>query len=169
MEEITTTKNIVITGGTRGIGFCMAREFLLRRCNVTISGTGEETIAQAVEKLQAHSERLQTATCDVRDYASVEALWNSAMERWGSIDIWINNAGISQPFARVWDLDERAIRAVIETNVTGMMYGSQIAMRGMMLQGRGAIYNMEGWGSDGGHMNNLNVYGTSKHALRYFT
>jgi NAD(P)-dependent dehydrogenase (short-subunit alcohol dehydrogenase family) len=169
MAEQNAQKNVVITGGTRGIGFCMASEFLAHGCNVTISGTMEETIKAALGKLSEHKDRIQAALCNVTDYESVASLWDLAVKKWGRVDIWVNNAGINQPFAPVWEVPHSRIAEIMETNITGMMYGSQIAMKGMIGQGEGAIYNMEGWGSDGGHMDNLNVYGTSKCALRYFT
>jgi len=61
------------------------------------------------------------------------------------------------------------IKPVIDTNVTGMVYGSKIALQGMLRQGFGQIYNMEGHGSNDNKLAGLSVYGTSKRALRYFT
>ena len=58
---------------------------------------------------------------------------------------------------------------MIATNVTGMMLASKIAVRGMLAQGHGFVYNMEGLGSDGRVVPNTAVYGSSKSALRYFT
>ncbi len=58
---------------------------------------------------------------------------------------------------------------LIRTNLLGTIHGSRAAMRGMLAQGGGAIYNLEGWGSDGKRRGGLAVYGTSKCAIRYFT
>jgi NAD(P)-dependent dehydrogenase (short-subunit alcohol dehydrogenase family) len=68
-----------------------------------------------------------------------------------------------------WELPAEEARAVIETNVLGVIYGSQTAMRGMLQQGRGQVYNMEGFGSSGRVMAGLSIYGTSKAAVRYLT
>lgn len=166
---MNSPKNIVITGGTRGIGFCMAKEFLKHGHHVIISGTKPETIASALDKLGEYAQNVRGTQCDVTQFEDIVRLWDFAMGQWGSVHIWINNAGINQPEAPVWEISEKRVAEITATNITGMIHGSQIAMRGMLKQGHGAIYNMEGWGSDGAHMNNLNIYGTSKCALRYFT
>jgi NAD(P)-dependent dehydrogenase (short-subunit alcohol dehydrogenase family) len=169
MKQREALKNIVITGGTRGIGFAMAREFLKQGNNVTISGTKDETIKTALEKLAEFDDRLQAIRCDVTNPLQVKALWDKAVERWKKVEIWVNNAGISQPYTPVWEVSEERIRALVETNVIGTIYGSRVAMTGMIGQGHGAIYNMEGWGSDGNHMDNLNLYGMTKRAVQYFS
>jgi NAD(P)-dependent dehydrogenase (short-subunit alcohol dehydrogenase family) len=169
MEPMNSPKNIVITGGTRGIGFCMAKEFLKHGHHVVISGTKPDTIAAALAKLKEYAQNVRATQCDVTRFEEIEKLWDFAVAQWGGVDIWINNAGINQPEAPVWEVSEKRVAELIATNITGMIHGSQIAMRSMIKQGHGAIYNMEGWGSDGAHMNNLNIYGTSKCALRYFT
>jgi NAD(P)-dependent dehydrogenase (short-subunit alcohol dehydrogenase family) len=69
----------------------------------------------------------------------------------------------------VWERPEGELSSVIATNVLGIIYGSQVAMRGMLAQGHGAIYNMEGMGSDGRKHAGLTTYGTSKYAVHYFT
>ena len=63
----------------------------------------------------------------------------------------------------------RQIQAVVETNVIGAMYGAEVAIRGMREQGFGALYNMEGLGSDGRRVEGLTLYGTTKRGLRYLT
>jgi NAD(P)-dependent dehydrogenase (short-subunit alcohol dehydrogenase family) len=66
-------------------------------------------------------------------------------------------------------LTQDQAQSVIETNILGTIYGSQVAVRGMMDQGFGAIYNMEGMGSDGRrHTGGLAVYGMTKYGLNYF-
>jgi short-subunit dehydrogenase len=59
--------------------------------------------------------------------------------------------------------------AVIDTNILGTIYGCQIAVQGMLKQGSGAVYNMEGMGSDGRMHSGLTTYGTSKYAVSYFS
>jgi NAD(P)-dependent dehydrogenase (short-subunit alcohol dehydrogenase family) len=85
------------------------------------------------------------------------------------VDIWINNAGWSGEQGMVWERPARELASIAETNVLGTIYGSQIAMKGMLVQGWGAIYNMEGMGSDGRKHAGLTMYGTSKYAVHYFT
>ena len=144
-------KAIVITGSTRGIGFGLAQAFLKRSCAVMISGRSQSSVHAALEKLQNEfpEPNLLGHICDVRDPGQVQALWDRATDAWGKVDIWINNAGISGSEASIWDLPPEETAAVIDTNILGTIYGCQVAARGMLKQGSGAIYNMEGMGSDG--------------------
>ncbi|NLG98672.1 MAG: SDR family oxidoreductase [Chloroflexi bacterium] len=145
-------KTIVITGSTRGIGYGLADAFLMHGERVVISGRKQETVDQALRQLsQKHGpERAAGFACDVTDYAQVQALWDSAAARFGTIDIWINNAGQSNILTPFWELDPAQMRDVVQTNILGMMYGSKVALRGMLQQGFGSLYNMEGFGSRSG-------------------
>ena len=64
---------------------------------------------------------------------------------------------------------EEELTGAIATNLLGTAYESQVAMKGMLSQGFGAIYNMEGMGGDGRKHAGLTMYGTSKYAVHYFT
>lgn len=164
-------KTVVITGSTRGIGFGLADEFLRRGCGVVVSGRSQASTSRAVETLAARHdpERLLSQPCDVGDYAQVVALWAAAVERFGAVDIWVNNAGLSTPLTPFWELDPARINDVIQANVTGLLFGSKVAMQGMLAQGHGQIYNMEGFGSNGTVMAGQALYGTSKRAVQYFS
>jgi short-subunit dehydrogenase len=164
-------KNIVVTGSTRGIGYGLARGFLLRGCRVVICGRKQQDVDQAVYTLsQFGSESSIVGTeCDVTEITQVENLWNKAQEAFGSVDIWINNAGISHAQIPFWELPLEEVNRIIATNITGLMTGSSIAARGMIKQGYGAIFNMEGLGSNRMKIYGLSVYGTTKAAVRYFS
>jgi NAD(P)-dependent dehydrogenase (short-subunit alcohol dehydrogenase family) len=162
-------KTIVITGSTRGIGYGLADSFLARGCAVTVSGRTSEGVEKAVAELSARhdAERVFGQPCDVTDFAQVQALWDAAKAHWGQVDIWINNAGLSNPGIKFWEHPPERLRAVVETNLLGAMYGCKVALQGMLGQGFGAIYNLEGFGSDGRKMEGLTLYGTTKCAVRY--
>jgi len=163
-------KNIVITGSSRGIGFGMAVEFLKRGHRVTISGRDKKTLETAANILskQFSKERVTAVPCDVSSISDIEKLWTEA-SRSGNIDIWINNAGIGQGTLPTIEIDVTQIDKIVDTNIKGVIFGSKIALKNMLIQGSGAIYNMEGFGSDGRKMKSMSLYGTSKYALRYFT
>jgi NAD(P)-dependent dehydrogenase (short-subunit alcohol dehydrogenase family) len=161
-------KNVVITGSTRGIGFAMAREFLKAGCHVTLSGRGE-ALSEAVQaELMPFEGKFIYIRCNVQDKASLQNLWDASVERWGSIDIWINNAGQNTPHVFAWETGESYTENVIRTNILGMIYGCQIAAAGMLKQGYGAIYSMEGLGSNNMIQVKTILYGTTKCALTYF-
>ena len=91
------------------------------------------------------------------------------MAYFGQVDIWINNAGLGHPQIAFWESSPELIRTVVETNLIGAMNGARVALSGMLEQGVGALYNMEGMGSEGPRVAGLTIYGTTKSGLRYFT
>lgn len=161
-------KNVVITGSTRGIGLSMATEFLQAGCNVILSGRGELLTEAAAASLSPFQGKYSYVSCDVQQKASLQNLWDTSLEQWGKVDIWINNAGQNTPHLFSWDTGEAYTENIIKTNITGMIYGSQIAAAGMIRQGHGAIYSMEGLGSNNMIQLRTILYGTTKHALTYF-
>ena len=164
-------RQVVITGSTRGLGYGMAESFLARGCSVTVSGRSKGAVDSAIKSL---SERIDTSkllgvACDVRVPDELENLWKQTSARFGEIDIWINNAGISGSQTPVWKLATDELASVVDTNVLGLIFGSQVAVRGMLAQNHGAIYSMEGMGSDGRMHDGLITYGMTKYAVDYFT
>lgn len=160
----------MITGSTRGIGKGLAAAFMGLGANVVVGGREADSSAAAAEGLISRfgRARVQAQVCDVRQLDQVEDLWHAAAERFGAVDIWVNNAGQGLPRQPIWENRLEEIRAVVETNIWGTMLGSVVAFRGMMSQGSGAIYNMEGLGTTGRRIDGLAIYGTSKYGLDYF-
>jgi NAD(P)-dependent dehydrogenase (short-subunit alcohol dehydrogenase family) len=148
-------KSVVILGSTRGIGFGLADSFLERGCSVTISGREAEGVVGASKSLsEKHDlDRILGVACDVRDPDQVRSLWQKAATRFGKIDIWINNAGMSGPQSDVWKYSPSQVRDVVETNLVGLIFGSQISVKGMLQRMH-----------DG-----LIMYGTTKYGVSYFT
>jgi NADP-dependent 3-hydroxy acid dehydrogenase YdfG len=162
-------KNVVITGSTRGLGLAMAKEFLKAGCKVTISGSRPDSFNRAQEKLKGYENQFIYIPCNVRNISDLRNLWTKSAEKWGKIDIWINNAGQNCPHEFAWATEEQYIDAVVDTNIKGVMYGSKIAVENMIKQGHGQVWNMEGLGSNNMIINKTILYGTTKHALTYFT
>lgn len=164
-------KVIVITGSTRGIGYGLAEAFLNLDCSVTVSGSTSENVIDALEYLQSeHDEaRVKGIPCNVRNPDSLQNLWDETKAEFGKVDVWINNAGISNVQKPVWNLSPEEAKRVVETNVLGTIYGSMVAIDGMLEQGFGSLYNMEGMGSDGRTHDGLTIYGMTKYGIKYFT
>lgn len=164
-------KHIVITGSTRGIGYGLADSFLDLGCAVSISGRSREGVENAVGRISAkHDENdVFGFPCDVIDPEQVKALWDAAKAHFGNIDIWVNNAGVSGPQLKIGEISPSQARIVVETNMLGVIYGSMVAVEGMMEQRMGGIYNMEGMGTDGRMHEGLTLYGMTKYGLDYFT
>jgi NAD(P)-dependent dehydrogenase (short-subunit alcohol dehydrogenase family) len=164
-------KSIVITGSTSGIGLGLADAFLARGCAVTISGHSQANLDKAYQMLAGKHDkgRILAYLCDVSHYDEVQGLWNAAVERFGRVDIWINNAGAGHPQTSIWDYSRETIDRLVAANVTGALYGLNVASKGVMQQGFGGIYNMEGLGSSGPVIKGLALYSATKSALASLT
>ncbi len=162
-------KSVVITGSTRGIGYGLAEVFLERGCAVTINGRSSEAVNQAVAKLAAKDtgDRLNGFACDVTDFIQVKNLWENASAHFGRIDVWINNAGTAVPMMKFWELSPDQYTDVVTTNLLGTMIGTKVALTGMLAQGYGALYNMEGFGANGRRMRGMTLYGSTKAAVHF--
>jgi NAD(P)-dependent dehydrogenase (short-subunit alcohol dehydrogenase family) len=162
-------KHIVITGSTRGLGNGLARSFLELGSTVTISGRRQDAVNTAVADLedQFDAECIFGSACDVTDPIQVQKLWDESVQAFGKVDIWVNNAGVSGEPGKLWEIPPEKAHVPFSTNVLGTVYGAQVAMKGMLSQGFGALYIMEGMGSDGRKHAGLTLYGTSKYALHY--
>jgi NAD(P)-dependent dehydrogenase (short-subunit alcohol dehydrogenase family) len=120
-------------------------------------------------KAGKHSGEVFGVACDVTRAEQVDGLWHAGKHHLGNVDIWINNAGIAHPQRSIAEMEPAEIDSVIGTNIIGAWNGCQIALQGMQAQGFGFIYNMEGLGSDGRHIQGLGLYGSTKSAMAYLT
>ena len=170
-ESLSTLKSIVITGSTRGIGYGLADEFLKQGCSVTINGRSQGSVAGALQTLsRKHGEgRVAGQPGDVTGIEAHQALWDTAVAAFGRVDIWINNAGMGHPMLNIWEMPVEMVQQVVDINLKGLIFGSQVAIRGMLGQGGGHLYNMEGFGSNGRLRAGLSLYGTTKSALRFLS
>lgn len=164
-------KHVVITGSTRGIGFATAKAFLDLGCSVTISGRTSEAVTSALLKLsEIHGEaQVNGISCDVTQFDQVQMLWDSAVSRFNKVDIWINNAGIGNETMPLWEIPTETFRKILDTNIIGSLHGVKVAINGMVKQGYGQIYNLEGYGSMDRVQFGINAYGTSNAARTFFS
>jgi NAD(P)-dependent dehydrogenase (short-subunit alcohol dehydrogenase family) len=161
-------QTILITGSTRGIGKGLAREFLALGHQVVVTGRSQAAVDAATREL-GHPERVLGITCDVRSLASLQAAWDAGVARFGRIDMWISNAAVATDHVDFAELPADQIQATVETNLLGTMYGTRVALAGMLRQGGGRIFTFEGFGSNDMTRPGLTTYGATKRAIRYFT
>ena len=153
-----TGKVVVVTGGTRGIGAGLVKEFLARGCSVATCGRTAVEVPGAL-----------SIVADVTDEPGMQKLWDETVAAHGRVDVWINNAGISAPRKPFHELDLDTARRTVDVNLLGVLTGSSVALRGFLAQGGGQLWNMEGFGSGGQKAPGMAVYGASKRAVTYFT
>ena len=164
-------KTVVITGSARGLGFEMAKLFRKANLNVVISDLKEENLIKAKEELDKieSTSKVEYCVCNVTNSKDIQGLINFTKNKFEVIDIWINNAGVNQPDKAIWELTEEEIDLVLNVDLKGAVIGSKLVMEEMSKQHKGAIYNIEGYGSNDAMMLGLSIYGTSKRAITYFT
>lgn len=165
-------KTVVITGSARGFGLCQAKKFKELGFNTVISDVNEENLTKALNELNEINKENTKAImvkCDVTKVDDLENLYQEAKKEFGSVDIWINNAGVNSPNKPVYELTEKEISFILEVDLKGTIYGSKVAFSHMIKQGYGKIYNVEGYGSNDAMMLGLTMYGTAKRAVTYFT
>jgi NAD(P)-dependent dehydrogenase (short-subunit alcohol dehydrogenase family) len=162
-------KTIVVTGSTRGIGRGLAECFLARDCAVVISGRQQPAVDELVATLGERfgKERIAGVACEVTDAAQLQNLWDTAVQRFGSVDVWINNAGISVPRLPLAEADPADILQIVDVNLGGLLLANRVALRGMLAQNSGQIWNMEGFGSGGQAQPGMCAYGATKRAVNY--
>ncbi len=162
-------KVVVITGSTKGIGFAFASEFLQLGHKVVINGRSRESVDTAVEKLKDLPGQVAGFALDMTGHDAAQRLVDFAEEKFGRIDIWINNAAIPQRFDYYLNLPDDQIRRLIDTDLTAVMVASKTVVAFMQKQGSGTVFNLAGFGSDGMIKPRLVLYGTAKRAVDYFT
>lgn len=164
-------KTVIVTGGTRGIGAGLVKDFLKLGWNVSYSGRSDSSVEQSLSLLSAiyKPESFRAFRCDVTSENDLIRLWDNTIKAFGQVDIWVNNAGTASEQVLFHEIPAEVFMNIIDTNIKGLMLATHIAYNRMSGQGFGAIYNMEGLGSDGRTIPGLLPYGTSKRAVRYFT
>ena len=164
-------KTVVITGSGRGLGYEMAQRFRKAGMNVVLNDINAARVEEAKAELekQPGEGKVCAFAGNAAVYEELQALAAHAVEACGAIDIWINNAGVNQPMKAVWELSVSEIGMLLDVDLKGAILGCKAAMEVMEKQGHGAIYNLEGYGSNDAMMLGLNMYGTAKRAVTHFT
>ncbi len=165
------SKTVVITGSARGFGYEMAKVFKQHNYNIVLSDINNENLQKAkkeIERIVGYG-KVKSVVCNVTDYKSIKNLLDETINTFSKVDVWINNAGVNQPNKPIFQLEQKEVDFLLNVDLKGTIYGSQIAFEQMQKQGFGQIYNVEGYGSNDAMMTGLSLYGTAKRAVTYFT
>lgn len=164
-------KTVVITGSARGFGLEMLKLFRKNDFNVVVCDISKESLKKANEELEKINSKgkILSLVTDITKESDVTNLIESTIEKFKTIDIWINNAGVNQPNAPIWELDKTVIDRLIDIDLKGTILCSKLVMPIMIKQKSGQIYNVEGHGSNDAQILGLSLYGTTKRAVTYFT
>ena len=168
MKGILQNKVAVITGGSRGLGYAIAEAYAQEGAKVIIASRTQNAVDKAVRKLRENGAHAEGLACDVSNLQQVEALAEFAVHKFGGLDIWVNNAGLSAPYGPTAHIPSENFQSVIDTNITGTYNGSVTAMRYFVKQKSGKLINLLGRG-DKGAVPLQNAYSSSKVWIRNFT
>lgn len=162
-------KVAVITGSSHGLGFAIAEAFAREGAAVVLAARSSDSLNKAVDELKQQGANASGLSIDVGDLGQVMALADHAVEKFGKIDIWVNNAGIGGVYGPTASIDPELFERVIRTNIFGEYYGSLVALQHFLAQGTGGkLINMLGRG-DRQPVKYQSAYASSKTWVRSFT
>jgi NAD(P)-dependent dehydrogenase (short-subunit alcohol dehydrogenase family) len=165
---LLANKTAIVTGGTKGIGFAIARSLVAAGASVSISARNEDEVKHTAAELNEIGDgRCVGFVCDVRDEAQVRSFFANTVSALGGLDVLINNAGIGI-FAPVEATSGDDFRAVIETNLCGVFYCCHEAIPLMKQRGGGYIVNISSLAGANPHAN-MAAYNASKFGLNGFS
>jgi NAD(P)-dependent dehydrogenase (short-subunit alcohol dehydrogenase family) len=156
-------RHAIVTGAGRGIGRAIARAMAAEGADVLLLGRGEAPLRETAQLIGDAGGDAWWLPCDIRDDERVDGAVSAAMERWGSIEILANNAGIDDDTAFA-DVDRARWRDVIATNLTAPFVMSQAVVRFMRKTGGGAIVHNASIDASGGD-GSFAAYNASKAGL----
>ncbi|HYE31765.1 MAG TPA: SDR family oxidoreductase [Methylomirabilota bacterium] len=157
---------IVITGASSGIGLATARLAAERGAKVVLAARSEEVGAEIADQLSVGRGKAIFIPCDVSDRDQVERLAAETIERFGRIDTWVNNAGVSI-YGRLEEVSVEESRRLFDTNFWGVYHGCLAALPHLRRNG-GALINVGSEVSEA-VIGFQGMYAASKHAVKGLT
>jgi NAD(P)-dependent dehydrogenase (short-subunit alcohol dehydrogenase family) len=159
---------VLITGGLTGIGRAAAVAFAKKGANVVVAGRRDEAGKALAEELRGFGSEAEFINADVRKEDEVRALVDRTIERFGRLDVAVNNAGTEGRPGPITDQTAESYAATFDTNVLGTLLSVKHELRVMQAQGSGSIINISStYGHEGGA--GASVYVASKHAVEGMT
>lgn len=157
---------MVVTGACSGIGRATARLAASQGARVVLTSRDDDSLEQAVQEIRREGGEAISVTGDVAEMSDVQRVGEAALERYGRIDTWVNNAGVTI-YGRIAEVSLEDARRLFDVNYWGVVHGSLVAMDAMRSRG-GVIVNVGSILSERaiplqGH------YSASKHAVKGFT
>lgn len=157
---------MVITGASSGIGLATAQLAAKRGAKLVLAARSDDALDEIVRRIAADGGEAIACACDVADRAQVQRVAEEALARFGRIDTWVNNAGVSI-YGRLDEVSEEDNRRLFDTNFWGVVNGSLVALPHLKRDG-GALINVGSEVSEA-VIPLQGMYSASKHAVKGFT
>ncbi|WP_419999205.1 SDR family NAD(P)-dependent oxidoreductase [Streptomyces boninensis] len=142
MSTRFAAKSVLVTGAGTGIGRAIALAFAREGARVTVAGRRAEPLKETVALIEEAGGEAQAVTADVTSAADLAALVAAAVDRFGGLDVAVNNAGIVAATGPVGDVDEAEWQRLVDTNLTGVLLAMGQQIGHMRAHGGGAIVNV---------------------------
>jgi NAD(P)-dependent dehydrogenase (short-subunit alcohol dehydrogenase family) len=153
MTELAS-KVVVVTGASRGIGEAAAVALAREGASVMLTARDGARAAEVARRISGDGGKAAATPCDVADFGAVERLMGETRERFGAVDVLVNNAGVIEPIAMIAEADPAAWARSVQINLAGAFNAVRGVLPGMLAAGRGTIINLssgaahrplEGW------------------------
>lgn len=163
-----TQATVLITGALTGIGRATAVAFAREGANLVVSGRRDDAGAALVAELRALGAQAEYVRADVTKETDVDALIRRTVERFGRLDVAVNNAGTEGQLGPIAGQTQENYRATFDTNVLGVLLSLKYQLPVMLKQGSGSVINLSSVAGQVG-MAGASVYVASKHAVEGLT
>jgi len=168
MSELHKEKTVVVTGAGNGIGKAIAIRFAKEGANVVVNDIDGPIADDVAKEILDTGGSAVAIKADVSDNNQVSEMFQKTVERYGLVDVLVNNAGLVSPMLHFFEADESWWRRIIDVNLTGHFLCSQHAARMMAKKGSGVIINMSSGGATRAHRA-FSAYDASKGGIEALT
>jgi NAD(P)-dependent dehydrogenase (short-subunit alcohol dehydrogenase family) len=162
-------KVIVVTGSTRGIGRAIAQACASEGARIVLCSRDEGAVKRATDDFLRQGYEATGIAVDVSRQQDLERLLQHAIDTWGRVDVWVNNAGLSAGYLPLDEMSPEEIAEVVDVNLTGTLRACRIAILHFIEQGGGILINLSGKGGRGDASPFTTVYAATKAAVTSLT
>ncbi len=159
-----TNKVVLITGAAQGFGKLLAQSLAERGAKLVLGDIDKSGVDEVAATLKKKGVDVVALSCDVSVNADCKAMVDTAVEKYGHLDIAVNNAGIGQGFTPLHETDEALMDLQFNVNVKGVQFGMRYQISQMLIQGNGSILNVSSMAGLGGAPR-ISAYCAAKHAV----
>ena len=143
MNQIDLKNKIaIITGAAQGFGYAIAKRFSASGCKIVLIDKDEEELSSSIKNEDIKSNVIDYFTTDITDFELVNKTINSIFDKHGSIDIFVNNAGIAGPSYKTWEYPNDDWNSVIDVDLNGTFYCCKAVAPFMIKKNYGRIINI---------------------------
>ena len=162
-------KVVTVTGSTRGIGRAIAEACAREGARVVICSRDEAAVKLATGELSQEGFEVSGLAVDVSTVSDLDKLLQHAIETWGRVDVWINNAGLSGGYRLLDEMSPEEITNVVDVNLTAVLQACRIVIPHFLQGGGGVLINISGKGGRGDATPFMATYAATKAAVSSLT